>query len=171
MIYSIIKNDNDILNLMEKFGHFHDSCIKEMHYLSGGWVDQNLVMYPFNDLRSVSIIFQRQGAPNSVIELVFMGINKLNLEPRNEEYDCIIYGASLKIANDIIYWSEYDDFDENDLVNECGTWISARQVMWRELPDALGNQTIFINSTEQDGVAVPLNDDSTNLKGLRKPPM
>ena len=170
MKYNVIKNANDILYLMEKYNDFHDSCIKEIHYLSGGFVGENLAMYPINDQRRVSIIFQRQGASDSVIELLFMGVDKINLEPRNEEYDCIIFGASLKIVNNLVYWSEYDDFDENDLVNERGTWISARQVMWRELPGALGDQPIFINSAEAGGEAFPLKDDSISLKGLRNPP-
>lgn len=144
--YNVIKNDNDILKLMEDYNYFHDSCIKELHYLSGGWVGEDLAMSPFNVQRKISIIFQRQGRPNSVIELVFLGVNKLNLEPRDEKYDCIILGASLKIVNDLIYWSEYDDCNENNLANEEGTWISASQVMWRVLPDALGEKQIFINS-------------------------
>ncbi len=34
-----VKTNDDILELMETFGYFHDSCIKELHYQSGNFVN------------------------------------------------------------------------------------------------------------------------------------
>lgn len=143
MDYIEIRQDTDIEKLMEEFGWFHDSCIKELKYYSGGYVDENGAMYPFNSIRCVKIIFQSQNARTKAIEMKFEKIQKLNLVPRNEDYDCVIYGASLKKIGNLIYWSEWDNFKLEDLEKEKGTWISAQKVSWRLLKNASGNKEIY----------------------------
>ena len=44
-----IKTNGDIQSFMDLVCCFHDGCIKEMHYLSGAYVDEGLSMYPLND--------------------------------------------------------------------------------------------------------------------------
>ncbi len=39
-----IKNNEDITNFMESVFYFHDSCIKEIKYTSGAYVQENLAM-------------------------------------------------------------------------------------------------------------------------------
>lgn len=143
MEYIEIKYDSDIEKLMEEFGWFHDSCIKELKYYSGGYVDEDGDMYPFNSKRCVKIIFQSQNAHIRVIEMKFEKIQKLNLRPRYEEYDCIIYNASLKKINNLFYWSEWENFKEEDLKKEDGTWISAQKVSWRPLNNTFGDKEIY----------------------------
>ena len=143
MDYIELKNNKDIEKLMQKFNWFHDSCIKELQYYSGGYVGEDGSMYPFNSARCVKIIFQSQDTIAGVIELKFDGIKKLNLIPRNEEYDCIIYSASLEKIGNIFYWSEWGDFEIEDLTKEEGTWVSAEKVSWRTLKNAYGNKKIY----------------------------
>jgi hypothetical protein len=140
MDYIEIKDEMDIEKLMQEFNWFHDSCIKELDYYSGGYVDEDGSMYSFNSSRCVKMIFQSQNAKARVIELKFDGIKKLNLFPRDEDYDCIIYGASLKRIDNMFYWSEWENFKIEDLTKEDGTWISSRQISWRVLENAFGNK-------------------------------
>ncbi len=143
MDYIELKDNKDVENLMQEFNWFHDSCIKELKYYSGGYVGEDGSMYPFNSVRCVEMIFQSQDTDAGVIELKFDGIKKLNLLPRDEEYDCIIYSASLKKIGNIFYWSEWGNFEIEDLTREEGTWISAEKVSWRLLKNAYGNQKIY----------------------------
>jgi hypothetical protein len=152
-MFNKISTQDDVQELMKKFGSFHDSCIKELRYISGGYVskgysDQNRPMYPLNSKRSVNIIFQSQNADYSVIEMKFDYIQKLNLVPRNEDYDCVIYDASLVKIGDLFYWSEWGDFKIEDIINENRTWISSKEVHWRQLPEEfLGDKLIYNDFT------------------------
>lgn len=149
MNFKKIKNQDDIKELMDEFGYFHDSCIKEMVYVSGGYVDvkvkeSNRAMYPFNSKRSLSIIFQSQNAKYPVIEMKFDLIQKLNLYPKNEEYDCVIYDASLVQIGEMYYWSEWGDFKLEDISEAEATWVSSKEVSWRKLPEKfLGEGIIY----------------------------
>ena len=51
-----ITDENSLKEFMERVSFFHDSCIKEMHYLSGAYVNENLDMYPVNDRRILRVI-------------------------------------------------------------------------------------------------------------------
>lgn len=143
MEYIKINSDKDIEILMNKFNGFHDSCLKELRYYSGSYVDNDGGMYPFNSIRCITIIFQSQNADIRAIEMKFEKIEKLNLFPQNEEYDSIIYGASIKKIDNIFYWSEWENFRFEDLDKEEGTWLSAQKISWRPLENALGEKRIY----------------------------
>lgn len=82
MSYKMLTTQEDIKDFMNNFNYFHDSCIKEIKYISGGFVGEEKAMFPLNSKRIVSIIFQSQNAKYSVIEMQFSFITKLNLEPK-----------------------------------------------------------------------------------------
>ena len=65
-----ITDENSLKEFMERVSFFHDSCIKEMHYLSGAYVNENLDMYPVNDRRILRVIIQRQYEEDSMIEFM-----------------------------------------------------------------------------------------------------
>lgn len=90
-----INTNSDIELLMNEFGWFHDSCIKEMVYISGGYVEENGAMYPFDSVKCVIIVFQSQDAKYRTIEVKFEGVEQMNLVPKQDDYDNIIYEASL----------------------------------------------------------------------------
>ena len=74
-----ITDENSLKEFMERVSFFHDSCIKEMHYLSGAYVNENLDMYPVNDRRILRVIIQRQYEEDSMIEMEFQGLKYLKL--------------------------------------------------------------------------------------------
>lgn len=45
-MWNEIRSEQDIRDFMDKVYALHDSCIKEMHYVSGASVDADLRMYP-----------------------------------------------------------------------------------------------------------------------------
>ena len=143
MEFYSINTKKDIDFLMDKFVYFHDSCIKELKYISGSYVAVNRAMNPFNHKRQVSIIFQSQMSEIPVIEMVFDAIVQLNLQPTIGSYDSIIYDASLVKINNLFYWSEWPNFRLADMKKEEGTWIIAEKVRWRALDNALGDNQIY----------------------------
>lgn len=141
MNWNELKTQQDINVLLDTFGYFHDGCIKELKYISGEYVAENLSMYPFNSQRKLSIIFQRQYKDPSVIEIVFEGVVKLNLEPNNEQYDEIIFEAFLGINNNLIYWADTKEFSFDNPTN-C-TWVAANRAKWRVADEYIGGEEVY----------------------------
>lgn len=157
--YIEIITQKDADELIEIFGNFHDSCIKELRYISGAYVESDLGMYPINSKREVSIIFQRQWENPTAIEMVFSKLERLNLEPHDENYDGIIYGALLRVEKGSILWVDSDDFFEDKVAaimknefNDKGyIWINAKKVKWRRLPDSyMGDLPVYVDVKELD---------------------
>lgn len=143
MNWNELNTQDDINTLLETFGYFHDGCIKELKYISGKYVTENLSMYPINSQRILSVIYQRQGRNPSVIEVVFEGLIKLNLEPNDEHSDGIIYGVYMAINDNAIYWADTEEFDFNRQ-NSC-TWIAANKAKWRIADEYLGEEDVYIS--------------------------
>jgi len=135
-------NQGDIATLMDIFGGFHDSCIKELKYVSGAFVNPDLSMHPINSERTVKIIFQRQYKAPVAIEIEFIGLIKLSLVPENEMFTCELHGVSIFIDNDKIYW--YDsDFINAPAENYDSNWICADKIRWRITDEYIGNREIY----------------------------
>ena len=83
-MWQIISNNDEILDFMEKVCYFHDSCIKEISYLSGAYVSDNLSMFPLNNRRVLRVVIQRQYEKDSMIEMEFQGLKGLKLFPADE---------------------------------------------------------------------------------------
>lgn len=143
MNWNELKTQKDINTLLDLFGYFHDGCLKELKYISGEYVAENFSMCPINSQRKLSIIFQRQYQSPSVIEMIFEGLVKLNLEPNDEIYDEIIYGAFIGIYDDSIYWADTEDFSF-DKPNNC-TWIVANKAKWRVADEYIGKEEAYIS--------------------------
>ena len=84
-MWETIRTSDEILRFMEKMCYFHDSCIKEMHYISGAYVGEGFAMYPLNDRRVLRMVIQRQCAKNAMIEMEFQGLKCLKLAPADED--------------------------------------------------------------------------------------
>ena len=93
MEFKKIHTDADIIDFMKQFAFFHDSCIKEIHYISGSFVTDCRSMHPVNSKRSLSIIFESQQAKCKTMELLFDKIAELHLVPEAGDYDCVIRGV------------------------------------------------------------------------------
>lgn len=146
-MWNEIKSDDDLKRLKSSLACFHDSCIKEMHYISGAFVNERLAMIPINKDRVLRVVFQRQYCEDSVIELEFAGLKHLQLMPVDEEYTCEILDASLFRQNGWIYWCDCDGLSEEDLAQFSGTFICASDLRWRALERSLGEQPIYQHST------------------------
>ena len=132
MIWNEINTEQELQEFLESYGFFHDSCLMELRYTSGAFVDQNLGMHPINDKRTLYVVFQRQSEKNSTIEMEFSGLLKLNLEPNDSTYTCEILDVSMFIENGNFYWGDSVWFNEEREKYE-GTWLCAEKVRWRSL--------------------------------------
>ncbi len=138
-----IFNQNDINDFMNKFGYFHDGCIKEVHYISGAYVSEDLSMMPINDKRILKVVFQRQWKDLSAIEIEFSGLIHFNLKPVDKNYTCEIFEAYMQCINEVIYWADDSEWDINAEDKNEYTWVAARYVQWREANDYLGDKIIY----------------------------
>jgi hypothetical protein len=146
-MWNVVKSQADADNLLKIFGGFHDGCIKEMKYVSGEYVNNKLGMMPFNTLRNLNVIFQRQCANPSSIEIVFSKLIRMNLSPRDEQYDDIIFGASIFVTENSITWVDTEleiDNLSDALKQEEYTWIKAKEMKWRVSDEFIGDKEIYI---------------------------
>lgn len=145
-MWNDITNEEDLLSFTEFMDSFHDSCIKELMYISGAYVDENLSMYPVNDRRSLYVIFQRQDDEYPVIELEFKGLKYLKLFPTDDQYTCEILDSTLILKNKCVYWADCGELSEEDIENYKGTIICSSKLRWRSIDGFMGKE-LFFNHT------------------------
>lgn len=144
--WNIINDEKDIEYVLTRFGHFHDSCIKEVKYTSGSFVNEDCSMKPFDDLSQVHMIIQRQNIEHSVIEIVFEGVERFNLVPAREGYDSVIFHLHMKKKDNRIYVAdEIVDIDEFAQNSDWLTWIRATSAKWREVNQYIGDSLVYIH--------------------------
>ena len=127
---------------MKSIYSFHDSCVKEMHYCSGAYVEEELSMYPINDKRILRMIIQRQFRPMSVIEMEFVGLKYMRLNPVYPN-TCEILDATMIMKDGCIYWCDWGGLSETDLESYDGTLICASKMRWRVLDGCMGPNEVF----------------------------
>ena len=142
MMWKDVSCKDEIVILLNETNHFHDSCIKEIYYVSGAYVDTDYGMYPVNDKRQLHLFVQLQIEEKSTIELVFSEVSSIRLNPVSQDYTCEISGATIIEEDGLIYW--VDDYDQSiETVNDyTGTVICARHLKYRFL-DIKGNKNIY----------------------------
>ncbi len=135
-----VKNNKDIEDVLDKFGYFHDSCLKELYMWTDSYVDENLSMSVSPELdTNARMLFQRQANNPSAIELLFEGVTQFHIVPSVS----IIYDAKLILHNELLYWT--DDFDWEPGANRNGTnsWIAAKSLKWRDVSSWMGKQNRY----------------------------
>jgi hypothetical protein len=138
MTWNEIKTQPDADALMKRFGRFHDSCIREVHISTGYWVSPELSMAAPEDLDTrVRLHIQRQWRDPAAIELLFEEVVRFNLVPAPQNYVSIIYDATLLVREGIIHWSPETNWDPERPDANSETWISAKQLKWREVDNWL----------------------------------
>jgi hypothetical protein len=138
MEWNEIKTQADADRLMEVFGDSHDACIHEAHLWTDHWVSPDLSMSCPGSLDNrIRFLIQRQFRAPSVVELLFEQVTRFNLVPTPENYDSIIFSASLVLHDGLIYWSPEGDWNPDDTDRDKSTWISAKVLRWRAV-DWLG---------------------------------
>jgi len=143
-MWNEIINENDLRGFMNKIGFFHDSCIKELRYISGAYVDEDLSMYPINDKRILNVIIQRQFKEMPMIEMQFIGLKCLKLYPITEEYTCEILDSTMIFKDGSIYWCDCSDISDSDLENYEGIMICASKLRWRSVENKMGQEDFYI---------------------------
>lgn len=141
-----IKNNNDITNFMNTICSFHDSCIKEMKYLSGAYINDDLSMYPVNDIRTLMVIVQRQFPENPTIEMEFKGLKYLHLLPCDDNYTCEILDSTMLLKDGCIYWCDCGTVPEMDLDHYKGTMICALKLRWRSIDNCMGQKEFYTSA-------------------------
>lgn len=142
-MWEIIRTDDEILKFMESVCYFHDSCIKEISYISGAYVDENHSMHPLNDRRVLRVVIQRQYENNSMIEMEFQGLKYLKLIPVDESYTCEILDSTMIIKDGNIYWCDCSDLSGLDLDDYTGTLICASWFKWRSIENHMGEKEFY----------------------------
>jgi hypothetical protein len=135
MDWQEIKTQEDADALMGAFGGFHDGCLKEAHLWTGHWVAPDLSMScPANLDNRIRFLVQRQSRNPSAIELLFEEVTRFNLVPTPENYESIIFSATLLVRDGIVFWSPEGDWRPDKVGKDECTWVSARKLRWREVP-------------------------------------
>jgi hypothetical protein len=133
-----IRTQADADALMKLFGEFHDGCIREAHVWTEHWVGRDRSMSCPDHLDNhIRILVQRQFTDPAAIELLFDEVTRFNLVPARENYMAIILDAFMLVQDGIIYWSPDSRWSPDSVYRDDVTWISARQLRWREV-DWLG---------------------------------
>lgn len=142
-MWNEINSNEDLSNFMDMHYGFHDSCLKELKYISGSYVNENLSMYPINDQRTLNIVIQRQFKDPSVIELEFIGLIYLKMFPNDENYTSEIFDATMILKDDCIFWCDCGGLSEADLETYQGTTICASKVRWRAADEYIGQEKVY----------------------------
>ncbi|MEW6073381.1 MAG: hypothetical protein AB1726_12420 [Planctomycetota bacterium] len=79
------------------------------------------------------LLIQRQAADPSAIELFFEEVTRWNLVPASENYESIIYDATLLVRGGTIFWSPDVRWSPDVPGRDEFTWISARRARWWEV--------------------------------------
>lgn len=144
-MWHMINTINDLKSFMETMCYFHDSCIKELKYVSGAYVDKDLSMYPINDRRALSVVIHRQFQDSPVIEMLFEGLKCLQLVPVDEQFTCEILDSTMILKNNLIYWIDCGAEPDLDLDSYSGNMICASKLRWRSIGDSLGPEEFYLS--------------------------
>lgn len=144
-MWNKITDNEDVKDFMEKVDFFHDSCIKELKYLSGAYVDEELSMYPINEQRILNIIIQRQSEDMPMIEMEFRGLVYLKLFPTDDKYTCEILDSTMILRNECIYWCDCGGMSEIKEDDYNGTLICASELRWRAINNCMGEKAFFVS--------------------------
>lgn len=139
-----IHDNKDLELFMNHINSFHDSCIKEIRYFSGAYVDADLSMYPINDRRLLNVVIQRQSLCNSMIEMEFWGLKYLKLCPTDADFTCEIHDSTMLFDKGCIYWCDCGGLSKVTLNNYNGTIICAMGLRWRPIDNCMGQGEFFL---------------------------
>lgn len=137
MDWKEINSENDIDDLFTTFGGFHDGVLREMHLWNDYYVDEDLSMNSGDGMLNAKVLFQRQWEKPSAIEMLFLGIYKINIISTPPNYWYMIFDATLIYKDGLYYWAEVGDWDIGD---NSVTWISSKNIRWRSVDGWLGSK-------------------------------
>lgn len=126
----------DVVLFNQELSFFHDSCLKELCFSTGGFVDEDLSMNVLSN-PIARLVFQRQYKDISAFEMEFRDVIKINIQPVSENEGVDIIQTKLYYDGDVFFWSENDyEYSECDSCRRI--WIAARKVRWKSLDNSMG---------------------------------
>ena len=138
-----ITSQDDMDELFNIYGGFHDSCIVSVSYKSGAFVDGERSMHFGSPAeRELVVVFHRQWEPK-ILEMCFTGLRQLHLTGWQDHYLCDISDAHLSFnegllpgkPDKVIVWADSSYFDgenTNNTIHEpSDTYIVANALKWR----------------------------------------
>jgi hypothetical protein len=126
--WNYVENAKDVDKLFDEFDWFHDSILKDSYYESGSHAVENGIM-PMDYIRRVTMTFANDS--NCSIEMIFEGVTKFNLRPAPDNYDSIIYEASIIVKDATVFFCN-DHIDAEEYPDGC-TCIKAFSLRWRRI--------------------------------------
>lgn len=136
-----INSQDDTAELLAIFGYFHDGCLREAHLWTKHYVNAELAMTCTGGLdTSVRLLIQRQNTEPSAIELWFEKVVTFHLQPSAENYDSIIFKATMMYQNGIFYWADAPCWSSTKPDRDEVTWIGAKKLSWRAASDWMGSE-------------------------------
>lgn len=142
MLWNNIKSKEDLDNLNNLFGNFHDSCLKEMCFSTGGYVENDLSIYAYSN-PIARFLFQRQWKEPSVIEIEFSNVLQINIKPEGENNFIDIINAHIYLSDGIFFWSA-KDYEMKEEGKDEYTWIEAKNVCWRVRDELIGKDMVYM---------------------------
>lgn len=137
MDWKEINSENDIDDLFTTFGGFHDGVLREMYLWNDYYINEDLSMNSGDGMLNAKALFQRQWEKPSAIEMLFLGIYKINITSTPPDYWHMMFDASLIYKDGLYYWAEVGDWDIGD---NSVTWISSKNIRWRSVDGCLGSK-------------------------------
>jgi len=134
-MWTEIKEQTDIDKLLEIYGHFHDSCLRDIYISTREFVDNELTMHFYNKL-TASLLFQRQFKQATVLELKFEDMEHFNLMLSDNGEHAVILDATLIATNGLFYWADSAGWE---IGNNDAIWISGKKLFWRLRPELIGD--------------------------------
>jgi len=87
----------------------------------------------------VRLLVQRQFPNPSAIELLFERVVSFHLQPAPQNYDSIIFEATMLLDGDVVLWADSSDWTYTSENRDSFTWVAAQKVSWRDASEWMGS--------------------------------
>ena len=139
MLWEEIKTQEDAEKLLNKVGHFHDGCFRELHVWSGSYINDTAHYSALFGLKAKVLIQCSKHHGIGAVELLFTDVQKINMVQIPEGSFPEISHATLKYEDGVFYWADERDWDIKDPNNDEILWIAAKGLKWRDKSEWMGD--------------------------------
>ncbi|EAF5657008.1 hypothetical protein [Listeria innocua] len=122
MEWKQIKNEADIVKLMDSLNYFHDSCITGLTYSSNTYVDETDLSMVMGTNPVVKLIIQRQADSLTTLEFCLEGATHLCIH-NDSNTSSEIHEANIYYENGNFHW---------DMGDEMASF-NCKKICWREI--------------------------------------